>query len=134
MIQGMGVDITAVARVERLLRRRPPALARLFSPGEVADAGEGRQRGPRLASRFAAKEALIKAAGGLRGGLYRDIEVRRRPGQGPMLLVHGPLGEWLSSRGLQVHLSLSHEDAYAVATVLLIRGDGYAHGEWDLDC
>ena len=133
MIRGMGVDITAVERVERLLNRRPPALSRLFSPGEVADAGQGRQRGPRLASRFAAKEALIKAAGGLHGSRYCDIEVRRRPGRAPHLTVHGPLGEWLSMHDYQVHLSLSHEDACAVATVLLVRSDADAHGEWDLD-
>lgn len=125
LAQRMGVDITAVARLEALARRRPGALKRLFTAGEVKDAGRGRQFWPRLASRFAAKEALVKASGGLRGSSYQDIDIRRRPGQSPLISVSGPLGDWLAAEKLSVSLSLSHEDQFAVAMVLLVpREDG----------
>ncbi len=120
LVERLGVDITAVARVQALCVRRPDALLRLFTAGELADAGAGRQRWPRLASRFAAKEAVIKAAGGLRGSRYHDIEVRRVPGQAPQVAVYGPLADWLGTEGFRVQLSLSHEEAFAVAMVLLI--------------
>lgn len=115
----LGIDITAVKRLRGLQERRPQSLTRLFTPSELSDAGTTRQRWPRLASRFAAKEALIKAAGGLHGSRYIDVEVRRQPGRPPQISVSGPLGEWLAVQGLAVVASLSHEDEYAVAMVWL---------------
>ncbi len=119
MTPQIGVDIASVMRLRAAADRQPNLLARLFTSAEMADAGQGRQRWPRLASRFAAKEAVIKAAGGLRGGRYRDIEIRRRPGRPPQVEVRGPLRQWLDSQGLRVLVSLSHEDDYAVAMVML---------------
>lgn len=132
-MSGVGIDIAAVNRLRALGERRPGALPRLFTPDELSEAGATRQRWPRLASRFAAKEALIKAAGGLHGSRYLDVEVRRRPGGSPRITVCGPLGEWLKARGLIVTASLSHEDEYAVAMVwLTVRGDD-GNGP-DMDC
>ena len=120
----MGIDITSVKRLKGLALRRPKALNRLFTDDEVNDAGVGRQRWPRLASRFAAKEALIKAAQGLHGGTYKNIEVRRRPGGPPQVLVTGPLLEWLHHEGYIVSVSISHEDEFAVAIATLdVGGD-----------
>lgn len=56
-----GIDTVEIARVERLLRETPAAdLERLFSPGELRDAGDGPGRAASLAARFAAKEACLK--------------------------------------------------------------------------
>ena len=120
----MGIDITSVKRLQGLAERRPRALTRLFTANEVADAGSGRQRWARLAARFAAKEAIIKAAEGLHGGAYRDIEVRRRPGGPPGVSVSGPLRKWLQHKGYGVFLSLSHEDEFAVALAVLEGKEG----------
>lgn len=117
----IGIDITSVERIRKMAGRRPAALIRLFTEGELADAGSTRQQWPRLAARFAAKEALIKAAGGLHGSAYRDIEVRRQPGAPPCVLAGGPLGEWLTEQHLHISATLSHEDAFAVAWVMLTR-------------
>ncbi len=60
-IPATGLDTVEIARLERLLRERTPAdLRRLFSEGELQDAGEGPQRAGMLAARFAAKEACCK--------------------------------------------------------------------------
>jgi len=56
-----GIDTVEIARVERLLRETPAAdVARLFSPEELRDAGDGPGRAASLAARFAAKEACLK--------------------------------------------------------------------------
>jgi len=56
-----GIDSVEIARIERLVAQTPPAdLARLFTPTELADAGEAAGRAPSLAARFAAKEACLK--------------------------------------------------------------------------
>jgi holo-[acyl-carrier protein] synthase len=121
-VNRIGVDIASVDRLKRAVERRPRLLRRLFTADELADAGVGRQRWPRMAARFAAKEALIKAAGGLQGSSYHDIVVRRRPGLAPEMLVSGPLGEWLRRHQYEITVSLSHEQSYALAMVALFCG------------
>ena len=55
------IDTVEITRIERLLAETPADdLAKLFSPQELADAGEGAGRAASLAARFAAKEACLK--------------------------------------------------------------------------
>lgn len=115
----MGVDLVSVSRLRDACYRRPQLLSRIFSPGEIADAGSGRHEWSRLASRWAAKEAVVKASGGLHGSTYRDIDVRRQRSGPPLVEVGGALGKWLDESGYRVTLSLSHEREYAVAMVVL---------------
>ncbi len=56
-----GIDTVEVARVARMLDANDAAaIGRLFSPRELADAGDGPGRAASLAARFAAKEACLK--------------------------------------------------------------------------
>jgi KDO2-lipid IV(A) lauroyltransferase len=58
---GCAVDTVEVGRIERLLAATPDEdLGKLFSPREIADAGDGAGRAASLAARFAAKEACLK--------------------------------------------------------------------------
>jgi len=58
---GCAVDTVATDRIERLLAATPADdLGKLFSAGELADAGDGPGRVASLAARFAAKEACLK--------------------------------------------------------------------------
>ena len=58
---GCAVDTVATDRIERLLAATPAEdLGKLFSAGELADAGDGPGRAASLAARFAAKEACLK--------------------------------------------------------------------------
>ncbi|CAB1129295.1 Holo-[acyl-carrier-protein] synthase [Candidatus Hydrogenisulfobacillus filiaventi] len=116
-----GVDIAEVARVRAALTRRPGLLARLFTEEEVASCGDGAGRWGRLAARFAAKEAVIKAAGGLHGGSWRDVAVIRRPGGEPEVRLGGALGAWIRAQGWELALSLSHERHWVVAQAVLYR-------------
>ena len=58
---GCAVDTVATDRIERLLAATPAEdLGKLFSAGELADAGDSPGRVASLAARFAAKEACLK--------------------------------------------------------------------------
>ena len=62
-------------------------LRRIYTADELAYC---RGRAPQLASRFAAKEAVMKALGtGRRGVDWSDIEVVRRRGGRPNIQLHG---------------------------------------------
>lgn len=121
-IVGLGIDLARTPRFSRLANERPAVLARLFTSGELAYAHAAKDPAQRLAARFAAKEAFLKALGlGLRDGLrWQDIEVVRDPLGKPSLTLHGRARQLLSERAIAtVHLSYSHDGDYAVATVIL---------------
>ena len=82
-----GVDIIEIDRVERVFERYGERfLRRIYCEGEILYA---RGRAPQLASRFAAKEAVMKLLGtGVRGVRWRDIEVVRHPGMAPHIVLH----------------------------------------------
>lgn len=128
-IVGTGVDLVEVERLRRAAERRPALLARLFTPAELAYAAAApRHRWQRLAARFAAKEALLKALGtGLRQVRWQEAEVVRDEAGRPGLVLAGALARLARERGVcQAHLSLSHTPRYAVAQVVLVGGDGGA--------
>lgn len=116
-----GVDVAEVERVRQALTRRPALVARLFTEEEAASCGGGDGRWARLAARFAAKEAVIKAAGGLHGGSWRDLALIRLPGREPAVRLEGALGRWIRGGGWELSVSLSHERGLAVAHALLYR-------------
>ncbi len=112
----------------RMLERSPQAIGRLFSWREQKSVGTGPQSVNRWAARFAAKEALIKACGGIHGSRWTQIEVIRQPRQQPRIEVQGGLLEWLQDRDLTVWLSMSHERHLSVAMVVLEHRE---HGNMD---
>ncbi|MEO1133025.1 MAG: holo-ACP synthase [Cyanobacteria bacterium J06639_1] len=83
----------------------------------------------RLAGRWAAKEAAVKALGtGWRGVGYREVEVTRRPSGEPSIRLHGRaeslVRTWVGSSGAWTwRLSFSHDGEYAFATALLLLLD-----------
>jgi len=105
----IGVDVSSVDRVRRLTERRPEFLTKYFSPEEVEYC---RGRPERLTARWAAKEAVRKAFGGLgwRIPLYSRIAVSRQLGGAPTILVEGAPVEGLS-------ISLTHDAGLGMAVV-----------------
>ena len=123
MIVGTGVDITEVARIKAAVERFGERfLTRVFTPEEVRYCTSKPNADERLAARFAAKEAGMKAVGtGWRRGVsWRDVEVVRQPGGRPSLRLSGKLAEFAARLGCkQTHLSLSHTAEQAIAFVIL---------------
>jgi holo-[acyl-carrier protein] synthase len=119
---GIGIDLEEIPRVERVFSS-PKALARVFTPHEIAYCQSKRRCFQHLAARFAAKEAVFKALGtGLSGGLHwTDAEVRNEPSGKPSLGLSGPAQELADRLGVDTILvSLSHSRRYAIAQVMLL--------------
>ena len=121
MITGIGVDIVKVGRFKKWIED-PGLAARFFHPDELSvlkkDAASACQS---LAVRFAAKEAFGKALGtGLKGLILKDICVKQNPFGKPTLTLFGTARKRFENSGAKnIHISLSHEDEYAVACVVL---------------
>jgi holo-[acyl-carrier protein] synthase len=123
MIVGTGVDICEVPRIKAAVERFGQRfLSRVFTPEEARYCLAKPNAAERLAARFAAKEAGMKAIGtGLRHGItWKDLEVVRLPGQRPNLRFSGKALEFADRLGCKrVHLSLSHTKEQAIAYVIL---------------
>lgn len=123
MIVGTGIDVAEVSRIHQAVERFGERfLKRVFTAAEVRYCLSKRNASERLAARFAAKEAGMKAIGtGLRNGVtWQDVEVTRQPGGRPVLRFSGRAAEIALSLGCQrTHLSLSHTAEQAIAHVIL---------------
>ena len=117
MIAGLGVDAVDVGRFAGALTRRPSLAARLFTEGERADGGGDVQR---LAVRFAAKEATMKALStGIGGFAWRDVEVVRAESGAPSLVLRDAAAELARRHGVsRLFVSLTHTETTAVAMVV----------------
>jgi holo-[acyl-carrier protein] synthase len=96
-------------------------LEKMLAPDEREACRASPDPGRFLAKRFAAKEALGKALGtGVRAPvLLPDIAVTHDELGKPDFVFSAPLAAHLAQRGLAAHLSISDEQDYAVAFVIL---------------
>jgi len=130
-VVGVGVDTVDVARFRRVLERRPGLAGRLFTEAERADVSRGGDPAERLAARFAAKEATMKALGrGIGAFALRDVEVVRAGGTGsgrgaPTLRLAGGAERLAAERSVERwHVSLSHTALVATAVVVAESAGG----------
>ncbi len=113
-----GVDMIEIPRVKRVAERYGQRFFdRIYTEGEQRYC---RGRAPQLATRFAAKEAVMKALGtGIRGVPWKDVEVVRRPGRAPTIALHSKAAAHAERMGIdQVAVSLSHSEEFAIAFVV----------------
>ena len=113
-----GIDLIEIPRIAGVLERYPKRfLEKIFTPGEQR---YSRGRPHQLASRFAAKEAVMKLLGtGVRGMPWKSIEVTRKRGGPPEIVLHGPALERADLMGItRIALSLSHSREMAVASAV----------------
>jgi len=121
-VVGIGIDAVDIDRFRRLLERRPQAAARLFTDGEQAFGARWTDPAPRLAARFAAKEAVMKALGvGLGAFPFRDVEVVSAPSGAPSVVLRGEAEALAIRLGVAGwRLSLTHTDALAQAVAVAL--------------
>lgn len=121
MIKGLGLDLVEIDRIRRIyLRFDARFCERILTPAERAAQGADAVR--YLASRFAAKEAAVKALGtGFRDGIgFQDIQTGADALGKPSLTLTG--AALARARGLGVtgmHLSITHGRDTACAVVVL---------------
>jgi holo-[acyl-carrier protein] synthase len=123
-IRGIGCDLASHARLLRVYDRHGARfLERAYHAREAQYAG-GLPRhllGGFLSSRWAAKEAVHKALG-IKRLLFPDIEVVRGNGSGPpTLALHNDAALFLKGEGLELLLTLSHEEGLSLAFVVACK-------------
>jgi holo-[acyl-carrier protein] synthase len=114
---GIGLDAVELDRFRVALARTPRIEERLFSEAEVRYAHRRKDPTERLAARFAAKEAVMKALGvGMFAFNYRDVEVvKARSGQ-PSLRLTGKAARLAEEAGVtRWHLTITHTEYTAQA-------------------
>ena len=123
MVVGVGTDLVDLARIESALERHGDALLeRLFTQRERELLATDVSRVERIAARFAAKEAALKALGtGWGQGVgWHDVEVLGGRGQPPYLELGGAAAARLAALGgTAAHVSITHTATVAGATVIL---------------
>jgi holo-[acyl-carrier protein] synthase len=117
----VGLDIVQISRIAQSLEQFGAAFERkLFTHDELAYAHSGvGVAAQRLAARFAAKEAVIKALQLSEAGVdWRDMEVQRSQDGDCRMTLHGRARAIAAERAVEhIALSLSHDGDYAGAVV-----------------
>ena len=124
MIVGIGIDLVEIARIKAVYERhRERFVRRLLTDGEREYVLAHADPGPRMAGRWAAKEAVLKAlgTGWARGIQWRDIEIRNERGGKPHIVLAGGALDVSRGQGItHVLISISHCRAYATASALAV--------------
>lgn len=122
MILGIGVDLVDVRRMEAVIFRwQERFLRRIFTETEIRYCNNKKNPAQRFATRYAAKEAFIKALypKGIGGISMREIEINQGDGR-PTVRVYGKVKEFAEEVGIKtIHLMVSHDGDYGVANVIL---------------
>ena len=127
---GLGVDIVEIARMAAVLKRTPRFKSRVFTADEQAYCDSMASPEIHYATRFAAKEAVLKALGtGFGWGTCdpRNVEVRRNVKGRPFVVLHGAVKEIARQQKItEIPISLSYTHAEAVACAMAITDDSVA--------
>ncbi|MDQ0247803.1 holo-[acyl-carrier protein] synthase [Bacillus fengqiuensis] len=115
MIKGIGIDIVEIQRIKNICERQKGFIDRILGAEEKR---HYEQLSPKrkvefLAGRFAAKEAYAKATGTGIGTHLSFQDIRIEYDQYGKPVIQSP------ERGLNIHLSISHSEQYAVAQVII---------------
>jgi holo-[acyl-carrier protein] synthase len=118
-MDGVGIDLLEIDRLERALARRPRLAERLFTPAEREYAGTRARPALHLAARFCAKEAVVKALA-LEVWDPHDVEVVGTGGP-PVVHLTGHAGARAQALGVTVAVSLTHTHGMAGAVAVAGR-------------
>jgi holo-[acyl-carrier protein] synthase len=130
MIYGIGTDIVEISRIKNAAQKWGERfLKKIFTENEIAYCYKKKDPFPHLAVRFAAKEAAIKALSSedneqktedrpTKIGNFKNIEILNHPSGKPFIKINTSHFPLLTSH-FTIHLTLTHEQNYAVATVVL---------------
>ena len=115
-MQYIGVDIIEIERIKQAIARwGDNFLQRIYTQPEL----RLYQKHPAsLATRFAGKEAVIKALGTPldRGFRWKDVEILSEPSGKPVVRLYGKAQRLAKRLGLgSIAISLSHSKDYAIA-------------------
>ncbi|KUJ96809.1 MAG: holo-[acyl-carrier protein] synthase [Desulfonauticus sp.] len=123
MVLGVGLDLVELERIKKIYQRYGNRFAqKILGTKELAHFQEKKNKIEFLASRFAVKEATVKALGtGFTQGInFKDIETLNTPQGKPYLSLSGEAKIWFQKLGAKHSwLSLTHNTLVAGAVVIL---------------
>ncbi len=119
-----GIDLVDCSRIEALIKRHGDRfIDRIFTKAEHDYAVKNKNYLERLAGRFAAKEAVLKAIGtGWRGRIcWTDIEVINTPLGQPRVHLSGQVQAIAERLGItQMSISITHTADFAIASAVAL--------------
>lgn len=119
-IVATGIDLIECGRIRELWERHGSRVTdRLLTPAEWAYVQSHKDFVPRLAGRFAAKEAILKVLGtGWRGGIaWRDMEILNDRSGAPCVTLTGECARVAERLGISgIFISITHTENFAAAT------------------
>jgi len=122
MIKGIGIDSIELERVAKVYNAYGPRfLEKVYTDGEREYFERWADPVPRIAGRFAVKEACMKAlgTGWSHGVRWRDIEVMRLPSGKPTVKLYGEARRIFSALGAtEIHCTITHSRDHAMAVVV----------------
>jgi len=128
VIIGTGIDIVSVRRIkETEAKWGQRFLNRVFTEGELTYSFNHKSPHIHLAARFASKESVMKAlgTGHSRGVTWKGIEIVNKESGKPEVMLHGKTRALAEAMGVRtIHVSIAHDDGYAIAQVILEGGKG----------
>ena len=126
-LAGIGVDMLEIARMQRVMDRRPSFLRRVFTDDERAYCERTARPAEHYAGRFAAREAVLKALGtGFSQGIgLSDVSVGHDEASSrPVAILSGRVAEVAREQGVrEIALSLSFTRDVAVANAVAVTDE-----------
>lgn len=132
----LGVDIVEIERMRAILKRSPAFARKGFSEDERAYCNATAASEFHYATRFAAKEAVLKALGtGFSQGIgMRDVEVVLDAKGKPRVKLHGRAQVLAQEKNIEeIPLSLSYTHKEAVACAMALTGQAQAVRQQKVD-
>lgn len=129
MIHGIGTDIVDINRIKQVYLNNPDKFVnKILSSSEQAIFNSLQLESDKidyLATRWAAKEAVVKAIGtGFRDGMYlAEISISNNKHGRPEVVFSEPAADILTQKFIgskySVHISLSGEKSFAIAYCII---------------
>ena len=115
MVVGIGIDIIKIAKMKQAIEKWGDGfLDRVFNAEELKHIFKGKMYFQRLAARFAAKEAVIKALSKEYPLALKDILILNRENGAPYCTFKKDIES-------EIFLSITHVEDYAVASAVAQR-------------
>lgn len=109
MVLGVGIDMVKIKKIEETINKWGDSfIDKVFNFEEVKMIAKGKMYYQRIAARFAAKEAVIKAISKKFPLNFKDIIILNKENGAPYCKVD-------KLENLEIMLSITHIDDYAVA-------------------
>jgi len=122
MIQGIGVDLVKIERIDSSLKKYGSRFAeRILSSNELTEFKRSANPSNFLAKRFAVKEAVAKAMGtGFSKGLrWQDIELAHLESGQPIAVLLGKAKQKNEENKTKIHISLTDEVGLVTAFAII---------------